>query len=135
MEENDKERAQYKIEEALRKAFRPEFLNRIDAVLTFGRLSEEHIRTIVDIQLRELKARLQERDISISLSSEAKDFLGAQGYDPAFGARPLKRAIRMHVLEPLSDALIAGRFQPGQGVRVERQGDALTFRSAPTIAA
>jgi len=117
--------------EALRGTFRPEFLNRIDAVIVFKRLDTRHIREIVDIQVRRIAPLLAQRDLTLELSDGAKDFLAEVGYDPAFGARPLRRALQEYVLEPLSEKIIAGEFQPGDRVDVDRAGPALVLRPAP----
>ncbi len=108
-----------KVLEALRSHFRPEFLNRVDEIIIFNSLSMEHIREIVDIQLHQLKQRLEERKIEIDLTDAAKDLLAKEGYDPVYGARPLKRAIQRKLQDPLALALIEGRFAEGEKVRVD----------------
>ncbi len=107
---------------ALRDAFRPEFLNRIDSMLFFHRLNEEAIRGIVDIQLEHVQALLATKDLAIEVSDEARDRLAAIGYDPAYGARPLKRVIQEKILEPLSEKIIAGQVMEGDTVRVSLNG-------------
>jgi ATP-dependent Clp protease ATP-binding subunit ClpB len=113
--------------EALRDHFRPEFLNRIDDVVVFHGLGREHLRRIVDLQLALLGKRLTERRVSLALTDGARDWLGEVGYDPVYGARPLKRALQTHVLNPLARALLEGRFGPGDHVLVDRQADGLGF--------
>jgi ATPases with chaperone activity, ATP-binding subunit len=125
---DDPREAERRVRETLRGAFRPEFLNRIDAVIVFKRLDARRIREIVDIQLQSLAPLLAQRELAIELTDSAKDFLAQVGYDPAFGARPLRRAIQEHVLEPLSERIIAGEIRPGQKVIVNRGGDGLTIQ-------
>jgi len=106
-------------EDQVRGFFRPEFLNRLDEVLTFEALTREQIRAIVDVQMRRLSAHLAEQDIALELTDAAKDELARQGYDPEFGARPLKRAIQKHVQSTLADAILSGRLQRGQTAVVD----------------
>jgi ATP-dependent Clp protease ATP-binding subunit ClpB len=94
--------------------FRPEFLNRIDEIVTFGSLEREQIRRIVDIQLEDLRRRLAERGVELRLSDAARDRLAEQGFDPVFGARPLKRTIQRQVENSLARELLAGRFASGE---------------------
>jgi ATP-dependent Clp protease ATP-binding subunit ClpB len=107
----------------LKRAFRPEFLNRIDEIVLFHRLEREHMRGIVDIQLRRLTERLAQRGVNLAVTDEARDQLAEAGFDPAFGARPLKRAIRRMLEDPLARKVIAGEVAPGDTVTVGR-GDA-----------
>jgi ATP-dependent Clp protease ATP-binding subunit ClpB len=120
--------------DALRRTFRPEFLNRIDEIVTFGSLGPEHIHAIVDIQLEDLRKRLAERKITVSLSDRARDLLAERGYDPVFGARPLKRTIQRMVENPLAVEVLAGRFREGDHVVVDTDGEALTFRKEAAVA-
>jgi ATP-dependent Clp protease ATP-binding subunit ClpB len=113
----------------LKTRFRPEFLNRVDEQLTFGSLSKEQVRAIVDIQLASVGRRLAERRITLELSNDAKDFLAAQGYDPAYGARPLKRAIQRQVIDPLARLLLTGEAKDGDVIAVGAGKDALTFKT------
>ena len=113
--------------EALRGHFRPEFLNRIDETIIFDRLKREEITSIVDIQLNRLRQRLAKQGLALALSSDAKEFLGNQGYDPTYGARPLKRAIQHHLLDPLSMAVLDGKFIDGDVIEVGVLNSALTF--------
>jgi ATP-dependent Clp protease ATP-binding subunit ClpB len=119
LELSDRGEVERRCQEALRAEFRPEFLNRIDSIVIFQRLTRERIRGIVDIQLAHLAPVLKERQLLLSLTDAAKDRLAELGYDPAFGARPLKRVIREQLLEPLSEQLIAGRIQTGDTVEVD----------------
>ena len=110
--------------------FRPEFVNRIDDLVVFHPLSREHIRKIVDIQLGYLHERLAEREIRISLSAAARDKLAATGFDPVYGARPLKRAIQQQVENPLANAILSGRFRPGDTIDVGVGDEGLAFENA-----
>ena len=110
--------------------FRPEFVNRIDDVVVFHPLGREHIRKIVDIQLGYLHDRLAERDIQIELSDAARDKLADAGFDPVYGARPLKRAIQQQVENPLAQEILQGKFKPGSVIRVGVKDDHLEFEEA-----
>ena len=114
---------------ALRKVFRPECLNRIDEIIAFRALTREQIREIVDIRLRDLEKHLEAQKIRLRLTNAAKDFLAERGYAPVYGARPLKRAIQAHVLNPLSKKLLAGDFEAGETVEADHEegADALSF--------
>jgi ATP-dependent Clp protease ATP-binding subunit ClpB len=114
-------------QEALRAHFRPELLNRIDEIVFFHSLEREHIRAIVDIQMRGLLKRLAERKITVELSDAAKDFLVREGYDPVYGARPLKRALQRRLLDPLALRVLEGAFHEGDTIAVDASGDELTF--------
>ncbi len=110
--------------------FRPEFVNRIDDLVVFHPLGREHIRKIVDIQLGYLHDRLAERDIRIELSNAARDKLADAGFDPVYGARPLKRAIQQQVENPLAQEILRGKFKPGDVIEVGVDDDHLDFRNA-----
>ena len=112
----------HRVSEAMRMTFKPEFLNRVDDIVIFHRLSLEHIRKIVEIQLGQLRTRLAERDISLELSDEALDFLAHQGYEPAYGARPLKRLIQKELQDKIALALLKGDICDGDTVRVDAEG-------------
>jgi ATP-dependent Clp protease ATP-binding subunit ClpB len=109
--------------------FRPEFINRIDDVVVFHPLGREQIRAIAGLQVSILRRRLQERDISLQLSDAALDRLGESGFDPVYGARPLKRAIQSQLENPLAQEILAGRFGPGDTIHVDVQDGQLTFVS------
>ena len=117
--------------EIVSKHFRPEFVNRIDEVVVFHPLGREHIRAISEIQLSYLRRRLRERDMDIELSDAAKDKLGEAGFDPVYGARPLKRAIQQLVENPLAQAILSGRFVPGDLIRVDVADKQLQFSKGP----
>jgi ATP-dependent Clp protease ATP-binding subunit ClpB len=111
----------------VRAAFRPEFVNRIDEIVVFDPLGREQTREIVDIQLRGLEARLAERKLTLRLTDGARDYLADKGYDPAFGARPLKRLIQREIQDVLALKLLAGEVGEGDEVVVDREGDGLAF--------
>jgi ATP-dependent Clp protease ATP-binding subunit ClpB len=117
---------------ALRKHFRPEFINRLDEIVLFKRLGRDDIRSIVDVQLERVKARLHRRDLELEVDPAARDFLADAGWDPEFGARPLKRAIQKHVEDGLARLLLSGEFAPGDTVIVKRVSDGeLAFERGP----
>lgn len=126
--EEDRE-SHSKIERALKGTFRPEFLNRIDEIIMFSALSVEQMEQIVDLQMSEVQNRLNEYKITVTLSPEARTWLAKQGYDPAFGARPLRRAIQKFIESPLSMELLAGKFTNGGVVKVGVVDDKLVFES------
>ncbi|HYQ71825.1 MAG TPA: AAA family ATPase, partial [Gammaproteobacteria bacterium] len=111
--------------------FRPEFINRIDDVVVFHPLGREQIRAIAGLQVGILQQRLQERDITLQLTDAALDRLGESGFDPVYGARPLKRAIQTQLENPLAQEILAGRFGPGDTIRVDVQEGRLTFAQGP----
>ena len=110
--------------------FRPEFINRVDDIVVFHPLSREHIRSIVDIQLAYLHARLADREMQIHLSDAARDKLAEAGFDPVYGARPLKRAIQQQVENPLAQEILQGSFKPGDVIEVGVKDHALAFKNA-----
>jgi ATP-dependent Clp protease ATP-binding subunit ClpB len=110
--------------------FRPEFINRVDDVVVFHPLGRDHIRKIVDIQLGYLRERLADRDIRIHLSDEARDRLADAGFDPVYGARPLKRAIQQQIENPLAAEILQGKFKPGDVIEVGVDDDRLDFQNA-----
>jgi ATP-dependent Clp protease ATP-binding subunit ClpB len=116
---DDETRMRAAVMEDLQKAFRPEFLNRLDETVVFHRLDRAHLRHVVDIQLARFAKRLATRELSLEMSDQAKDFLGNAGYDPVYGARPLKRAIQKHLENALAQEILAGRYQPGDTVVVD----------------
>ncbi|MCL6512235.1 MAG: AAA family ATPase, partial [Anaerolineae bacterium] len=118
-----------KIEDALKRTFRPEFLNRVDEIIVFAPLSVEDVEKIVELQLREIRERLSEQGMQIELKEGARKWLARQGYDPNFGARPLRRAMQKYVEGPLSVQLLQGKFKAGDCVviDVKPEGDGLQF--------
>jgi ATP-dependent Clp protease ATP-binding subunit ClpB len=103
--------------EIVQQNFRPEFINRIDDIVVFHPLGSEQIRQIVEIQLMYLRKRLAEREIELTLDDKARDHLAEAGYDPVYGARPLKRAIQQQVENPLAQSILRGEFGPGDRIR------------------
>jgi len=127
-EGDDHDALEKQLMEALRRTFRPEFLNRIDEIVTFHSLGRDEIAQIVDIQLRDLQKRLAERKLTLDLTDEAKAQLAERGYDPVFGARPLKRTIQRMIENPLAVQVLGGHFTEGDHILVEPDGDTFTFR-------
>jgi ATP-dependent Clp protease ATP-binding subunit ClpA len=113
--------------DALREHFRPEFLNRIDEIIFFHALGREHMKQIIDIQVAGLVKRLEERKIHVVLTDSAKEQLVREGYDPTYGARPLKRTIQRRVLDPLAMRVLEGEFNEGDTVVVDGGAEALSF--------
>jgi ATP-dependent Clp protease ATP-binding subunit ClpC len=111
----------------LKRTFNPEFLNRIDEVVMFHPLSFDHMQQIVDIMLLQLNAQMAEQGISLEIDDAAKAWLANQGYDPAYGARPLRRAIRRHIEDPLSEEVLRGEFAGGGVVQIKLAGEELVF--------
>ena len=111
----------------VKKTFRPEFLNRLDEIIVFHQLTEEQLRNIVELMAKDLQKRLAERKLGIELTEEAKSWLAKEGYDPTFGARPLRRVIERYVENPLSTKLLRGEFKEGDTVKVDLGEDGLTF--------
>jgi ATP-dependent Clp protease ATP-binding subunit ClpB len=106
---------------------RPELLNRIDEVVVFHQLKREHLRRIVEIQLGRLRKRLAEREIGLELTREAEDHLASEGWDPAFGARPLKRVIQQRIENPLASRILGGEFSSGGKILVDYRGKSFVF--------
>jgi ATP-dependent Clp protease ATP-binding subunit ClpB len=123
------------VTDALRQHFRPEFINRIDDVIFFHSLGLEHMKVIVDIQIRGLLRRLEERKIHVELTDAARAFLVSEGYDPMYGARPLKRTIQRRVLDPLAMRVLQGEFHEGDHVVVDVGGDGLVFAKKEAVSA
>jgi ATP-dependent Clp protease ATP-binding subunit ClpC len=121
--EEDYETMKDKLMDQMKKTFRPEFLNRVDGIMVFRALTKEQIQEIVRLELDKIQERLSERDITLESTPEARDFLGEQGYSPEFGARQLRRVIQQHVEDRLSEAILAGEFQPEITVIVELDGE------------
>jgi ATP-dependent Clp protease ATP-binding subunit ClpB len=127
----DWEKVETQVTVALRQHFRPEFLNRVDDIIVFKPLGEEQIASIVDLQLNKLESLLAERKLTIELTPEAKQFIAHEGYDPAFGARPLKRTIQRLLQNPLALAVLEGKFNEGDTIRVGVENGQLTFETTP----
>ena len=113
------ERMKDKVLQEMKRVFRPEFLNRVDTTLVFHPLSKEHIRSIVDMMLSEVDQRVREKEVVLNVTEPAREWLGEKGYDPVFGARPLRRVIQERLEDSLSEALLRGDFEPGDTIRVD----------------
>ncbi len=126
----EERQAHEKIEKALKSTFRPEFLNRIDEIIVFSQLTREQMRQIVDLQMKEVQERLSEHGLKVELTPAARDWLAEAGYDPNFGARPLRRALQKYVESPLSVKLLSGQFTSGDTIQVDvdPEKNALVFR-------
>jgi ATP-dependent Clp protease ATP-binding subunit ClpB len=116
------------IMEMMKATFKPEFLNRVDEIITFNRLGKEEILKIVDIQLGMLSRRLQEQDVTIKVSDKAKTHIAEVGFDPQYGARPLKRTLQNLIQNPLAKSIIAGEIRVGDTVVVDAGKEGLQFR-------
>lgn len=122
-----------KIEKALKDTFRPEFLNRIDETIVFSSLTEEDMREIVALQMEDIQSRLADHGLQVELTDEATIWLAAEGFDSAFGARPLKRALQKHVESPLSVSLLSGDFKTGDTVTVDIEDDKVVFKKKKSV--
>ena len=118
---------QLMVMEELKNYFRPEFVNRVDDVVVFHGLDQAQIRQIAKIQLKRLESRLTKMDLNLQVSSEALDLLSEVGFDPVYGARPLKRAIQQYIENPLAKAILAGSYLPEQTILVETQDNQIVF--------
>jgi ATP-dependent Clp protease ATP-binding subunit ClpA len=112
----------------LKRNFRPEFLNRVDDVIIFQSLDEEELARIVEIQIGRLEKRLAQQNLTLDVDAAAKKLLAKEGYDPQFGARPLKRAVQEQLLNPLSMKLLEGEFKPGDRIKVTANSEGLVFK-------
>jgi len=126
-ESQDVDDVRGQVMDVVRASFRPEFLNRVDEIILFHRLKREQMGAIVDIQMARLQKLLDERKLTIELSSEARDWLADKGYEPAYGARPLKRVIQKSLQDPLAEKILAGEIKDGEKIRVGVSGSALSF--------
>jgi ATP-dependent Clp protease ATP-binding subunit ClpB len=129
----DKKEVRRHVEEELKRAFRPEFLNRIDDTIVFGSLQDHDLLEIVDLQLGRLRKTLADRRIDLKVTDLVKGKLIEAGYDPAFGARPLKRAIQRLIQDPLALKLLDGSIQPGSTVQVGLEGDEIVLHAAEVV--
>ena len=126
-EEDSYQAMKEKVMEELKRTFRPEFLNRIDEIIVFHALNRRHISEIIDIMLRELKQQLEEKRITLEISDAAKELVADSGYDPDFGARPLRRAIQKMIENPLAELILQGRYDGGDTVRIDTKDGELVF--------
>ncbi len=125
--ENNAEQREARVMDALRSHFRPEFLNRIDEVVIFDRLNEEDLTSIVDLQLARLVKRLESQKLKLVLTDQAREHLAREGYDPVYGARPLKRAVQRQILDPLSLELLEGKFREGDTINADAADGRIVF--------
>jgi ATP-dependent Clp protease ATP-binding subunit ClpB len=132
--EGDETQVREAVIQELQAHFKPEFLNRIDDIVVFHQLSKKEIAQIIDVQLERLLKMLHDRNITLSLDDSARELLAREGYDPAYGARPLKRAIQTLIQNPLAVKILRGEILPGQTVRVSADGDKMTFNSGVVAA-
>jgi ATP-dependent Clp protease ATP-binding subunit ClpB len=123
----DRNEMEARVKSELRTHFRPEFLNRVDDIIIFHRLDEKQIANIVEIQIQKLEKRLEQQSYKLTLDKEAKRLLAREGYDPQFGARPLKRTIQELVLDPLATKLLQGDYKPGDHIKVTSQSNEIIF--------
>jgi ATP-dependent Clp protease ATP-binding subunit ClpB len=128
--EEVEEVAREQVQEALTQTFPPEFLNRVDDVVIFHRLSKEDLAKIVDLQVAQLAARVRERGLEIELTDKARELLGNLGFDPTYGARPLKRVIQKQLIDKLALKLLEGEFSEGDTVRVDAVKGELSFEKS-----
>jgi len=133
--EGDEKQVREAVLQELRLHFKPEFLNRVDDVVIFHQLSRDQIGKIIDVQLEKLRHMLAERNIVIELEDSAKDLLMREGYDPSYGARPLKRAIQTFIQNPLAVKLLQGEIQPGQKIKLSANGDTMEIKQDSAVAA
>ena len=126
----DQEIAEERVVGALREHFRPEFLNRVDEIVVFGRLTQEQLGAIVELQGERLRRRLEERGVALEITGEARELLARAGFDPAYGARPLKRVVQRRIENPLAQKVLAGDVRDGDRVVVGADGEELTFTVA-----
>ncbi len=130
-ESKDKyEKLKETVTEEMKKAFRPEFLNRIDETIVFAHLSKEEIRQIVDLMLKDLFKRLAERELSVEVTDEVKDYLAKDGYSEAYGARPLRRLIQRKIEDMLAEEILSGKYAPGDTIKLTLVDDKITFEKA-----
>jgi ATP-dependent Clp protease ATP-binding subunit ClpB len=129
-EDDPVEKAEPQVMDVVRSHFRPEFLNRLDEIILFHRLGQAHMGPIVDIQIGRVQRLLKDRKIALSLTDAARAWLGRVGYDPVYGARPLKRAVQKYLQDPLADAILSGTVRDGQVVTVDEGDGKLELKAA-----
>jgi ATP-dependent Clp protease ATP-binding subunit ClpC len=125
--ETDEEKFESRIKEELRRHFKPEFINRIDEIIIFHPLRKEELEKIVELQIDMVKKRLEKQDIFIDVSRKAKDLIAKEGYEPSFGARPLKRVIQNQILDKLAMEIIDGKIKPGKVIKIDAVNDKIVF--------
>jgi ATP-dependent Clp protease ATP-binding subunit ClpC len=128
-EENNYQKMKDKVLDELKKTFRPEFLNRVDEVIVFHALTKEQIKQIVDLMIKPVTKQLNEKGLTLEITSEAKEVLANQGYDPVFGARPLRRAVQRLIENPLSEEILKGNLVPGKTIRTKVKEEQISFQT------
>ena len=128
--QHEYERMKDKVMDEVKRFFRPEFLNRIDASVVFHGLTKEHLLSIVDLMLNDVRTQVLEKGLDLEVTKGAKELLAEYGFDPSFGARPLRRTIQNKIEDQLSEDILAGRFSPGETVVVDRDGEDLVIRGS-----
>jgi ATP-dependent Clp protease ATP-binding subunit ClpB len=123
----DRREMERRVTAALRESFKPEFLNRIDETIIFNSLGRDEIKSIVEIQLKRLRQNLANRKIALDLTEQAKALIAEKGYDPVYGARPLKRSIQRWIQDPLAVKILGGEFKEGDQIKVDSDGNELIF--------
>jgi ATP-dependent Clp protease ATP-binding subunit ClpC len=127
VQKSDYEDMREKVMVEVKKTFRPEFLNRLDEIIVFHELNEEQLRQVVDLLAKELQKRLAERKLSVEFTEKAKSWLAKEGYDPVYGARPLRRALEKYVENPLAIKVLGGEFKEGDTIKIDAGDEGLTF--------
>ena len=128
------ERMKEKVMAEVRKTFRPEFINRIDDIIVFHELNEEQLAKVVDLLIKDLQKRLEDRKLTVKISDAARSWIVKAGYDPAFGARPMRRAIEQYVESPLANLLLKGEFKEGDTILVDSGIEGLIFGTPERVA-
>ncbi|MBW2167233.1 MAG: AAA family ATPase [Deltaproteobacteria bacterium] len=127
----DRKEMENRVTEALRASFKPEFLNRIDEIIVFHNLTSDQLGKIVRIQIEKLLERLEQRNVKLELSDRAVRLLAEKGYDPVYGARPLKRAIQKYIENPLAVEILKGKFTENTIIKADAKGDDIIFQNIP----
>ena len=130
---DEREKMEREVMAELRRQFKPEFLNRIDDIMIFESLRREDMDSILSVQLKRVRKLLADRDLSLDITAEAMSAVAEAGFDPQFGARPLKRAIQQYLLNPMSKTIVSGGFMAGDTVRVTLVGDQIGFERVPRV--
>ena len=130
---DEREKMEREVMAELRRQFKPEFLNRIDDIMIFESLRREDMDSILSVQLKRVRKLLADRDLSLEITAEAMSAVAEAGFDPQFGARPLKRAIQQYLLNPMSKTIVSGGFMAGDTVRVTLVGDQIGFERVPRV--
>jgi ATP-dependent Clp protease ATP-binding subunit ClpC len=134
-EEGDEEKMKTDVNKALKESLLPELRNRIDDIITFHQLTREHLKSIVELLIRDVERELAERSIKLEVNDEAKAWLVQKGYEPMYGARPLRRAVQRYVANPISTKILQGEFKEGDTVAIGLQEDSLSFAARKTAKA